>query len=77
MNKEIAEILSNTTDIVKTQRNIRTFLDDNGNEFFTVFCNEDMFADYGEIYTKDKTITVNADQCVEIAEAIEERMREL
>jgi hypothetical protein len=77
MNKYIKKILSNTTEINTTQRNIRTYFDDKGNEFFTVFCNEDMFTDYGEIHTPKGTIVVNDKECVEIAEEIEERKREL
>jgi hypothetical protein len=77
MEKFITETLSNITEISSTQRNIRTYLDDKGNEFFTVFCNEDMFADYGELHTPQGTIVVNDKECVEIAEMIEEREREL
>ena len=77
INENIVNILSDTTEIITTQRNIRAYLDDKGNEFFTVFCNEDMFADYGEIYTPQGTIVVDDKECVKIAEYIEEREREL
>ena len=74
MNKYIEDILSDTTEINST---IRSYLDDKGNEFFTIFYNEDMFIDYGEVYPKGKTVVISGEEVLEVLEAIKTREEEL
>jgi len=77
MNKYIEDILSDTTEINSTQRTIRSYLDDKGNEFFTIFYNEDMFIDYGETYPEGKTVVISGEEVLKILEEIKTREEEL
>lgn len=75
--QQLQNILSNTTEINETQKTIRTFVDDEGNRFCTVFYNEDMLADYIEIYTDTDTETITGEDMQEVLNYILERQREL
>lgn len=75
--KYITGILSNTTEINEVERTVRTFSDDKGNEFCTIFYNEDMLMDYMEIYTDTETITVADEDIQEVLDNILERQKEL
>ena len=77
MKKYITDILSNTIEINKTQRTIQTYLDDKGNEFLTIFYDENMFIDYGQISIDETTITIDFEKVEKIVKQIQEREEEL
>lgn len=79
MNKELIDILSNTTDIHEVQRTIRTFTDDQGRPFLTIFYDEDMFTTGMEIYPKDMegVYQVKEEDMQEVLGLVLQRQQEL
>ncbi len=79
MNKELIDILSNTTDIHEVQRTIRTFTDDQGRPFLTIFYDEDMLTTGMEIYPKsmDGVYQVKEEDMQEVLDLVIQRQKEL
>lgn len=79
MNKELIDILSNTTDIHEVQRTIRTFTDDQGRPFLNIFYDEDMLTTGMETYPKDMdgAYQVKEEDMQEVLSLVMQRQEEL